>query len=354
MSQTPHQPQQARRWVLHVDLDAFLASVELLRRPELAGLPVVVGGRGDPTERAVVSTCSYEARAFGVRSGMPLRIAARKCPDAVFLPVDKPHYEEASERVMTVLRDHPGATVEVVGWDEAYVGLVTADPEREARALQQAVTQTTGLTCSVGIGDTLLRAKTASDFEKPRGVSWLTAETWPTVMGPRPVTELHGVGSRIGTRLEALGITTIAGLAAVDESVLATEFGPTNGPRLRVRGRGEGPTWPDPTPWVPKAHGRETTYQQDLGSREEVAVGLHDLAVRVVEDIRAEGRPCLRVHLKVRFVPFWTVNRSRVLPAPTLDPAVIAETALALFDALEDDRDVRLLGVRAEMTPPQA
>ena len=333
-------------------MDAFLASVELLRRPELAGLPVVVGGRGDPAERAVVSTCSYEARAFGVRSGMPLRIAARKCPEAVFLPVDKPHYDEASEQVMATLRAHPDAVVEVLGWDEAYVGLVTADPEAEARAIQAAVTETTGLTCSIGIGDTLIRAKTASDFEKPRGVSWLIAETWPEVMGPRPVTELHGVGSRIGKRLNALGIDTIRDLARAEDALLIGEFGPTNGPRLGVRGRGEGPDWPDPAPWIPRAHGRETTFQADLTSREEVAGELLTLAQRAVADIRAEGRPCQRVHLKARFAPFWTVTRSRKLGQPTYEPGVIAETALALFDALEDDRAVRLLGVRAEMTPP--
>ena len=338
--------------MLHVDMDAFLASVELLRRPELAGLPVIVGGRGDPTERAVVSTCSYEAREFGVRSGMPLRIAARRCPEAVFLPVDKPHYDEASAQVMAVLRAHPGGVVEVLGWDEAYVGLTTDDPEREARALQAAVQAATGLTCSIGIGDTLLRAKTASDFDKPQGVSWLTAATWPEVMGPQPVTALHGVGSRIGKRLHALGIATISDLGDADESALIAEFGPTNGPRLRARGRGEGATWPDPTPWVPRAHGRETTYQQDLTSRAEVADALHELAGRVVEDIRGEERACERVHLKVRFAPFWTVNRSRKLPEPTYDVGVIAATALALFDALEDERDVRLLGVRAEMVPP--
>src|ERR1700712_1866951 len=114
-----------RPWVLHVDLDQFIAAVEVLRRPELAGLPLIVGGRGDPSERAVVSTASYEARAFGVGSGMPLRLAARKAPDAVILPVDKPAYDAASEQVMAVLRGLEGAVVEVLGWDEAFVGVST-------------------------------------------------------------------------------------------------------------------------------------------------------------------------------------------------------------------------------------
>ncbi len=163
-------------WVLHVDMDQFIAAVELLRRPELVGLPVVVGGRGDPTERAVVSTASYEAREFGIRSGMPLRIAVRRCPDAVFLPVDAPTYEAASAVVMETLRAVPGAVVEVLGWDEAFVGIETDDPEQVARDLQAAVLAATGLHCSVGIGDTLVRAKTATDFGKPRGRFRLTRD----------------------------------------------------------------------------------------------------------------------------------------------------------------------------------
>ena len=127
------------RWVLHVDLDQFLAAVEVLRSPELAGRPVIVGGRGDPTERAVVSTASYEARAYGVHSGMPLKTAVRRCPDAVLLPVDFPVYEAASAEVMDTLRGLPGAVVEVLGWDEAFVGIETDDPETWARDAQAAV-----------------------------------------------------------------------------------------------------------------------------------------------------------------------------------------------------------------------
>ena len=125
-------------WVLHVDMDQFLAAVEILRHPELEGLPVVVGGRGDPTERAVVSTASYEARRFGIRSGMPLKTAVRRCPEAVFLPVDFPVYEAASAQVMQTLRAFPGAVVQLLGWDEAFVGIDSDDPEATARALQAA------------------------------------------------------------------------------------------------------------------------------------------------------------------------------------------------------------------------
>ena len=141
-------------WVLHVDLDQFIAAVEVLRRPELAGQPVVVGGHGDPTRRGVVATASYAAREYGVRSGMPLRTAARRCPDAVFLPADNPAYKAASEDVMAVLRSFgpsAGAVVEIMGWDEAFVGVTTDGPEGLARRIQEAVHTQTRLSCSVGV-----------------------------------------------------------------------------------------------------------------------------------------------------------------------------------------------------------
>ncbi|WP_298888879.1 DNA polymerase IV [uncultured Serinicoccus sp.] len=342
----------SRRWVLHVDLDQFLAAVEVLRRPELAGQPVVVGGRGDPTERAVVSTASYEAREHGVRSGMPLRVAARRCPGAVFLPLDLPAYEEASQRVLAVLRGWPDAVVQVLGWDEAFVGIRADDPQEVARGLQAAVLRETGLHCSVGIGDTLVRAKTATDLGKPRGTAVLTRDTWLEVMGPRPTAALWGVGRRIATRLAGLGIDTVAELAHADDAILRAEFGPTHGPRLSELARGEGADRPDDTPWVPRARGRETTYQQDLLTPEQVRQAVGALAERVLEDVGEEGRPVRRVHLKVRFAPFFTVHRSHVLATPTTDPEVVAEEAFALYQQLDDDRPVRLLGVRGEMVPP--
>jgi DNA polymerase IV len=340
-------------WVLHVDMDQFLAAVELLRRPELVGRPLVVGGRGDPTERAVVSTASYEAREFGIRSGMPLRVAARKCPDAIFLPVDFPEYEAASAQVMATLRSFPGAVVEVLGWDEAFVGIETDDPESTARAIQEAVLTATRLHCSIGIGDTLVRAKIATEFGKPRGIFRLTRENWLEVMGARPTTALWGVGKRIGGRLAALGIHTVRELAEAQVHPLVEEFGPNTGPHIGRLGRGGGRTIVDDTPWIPRAHGRETTYQRDLTTEDEIAAALRALADRVVEDIRAENRPCARVHLKVRFVPFFTVNRIRKLAEPTYDAAVITQTAVELLRALDDDRPIRLLGVRAEMVPPE-
>ena len=341
------------RWVLHVDMDQFLAAVELLRRPELAGRPVVVGGRGDPTERAVVSTASYEAREFGIRSGMPLKTAARRCPDAVFLPVDFPVYEAASAQVMETLRAFPGTVVEVLGWDEAFVGVESDDPESVARALQAAVLDATRLHCSIGIGDTKVRAKIATEFAKPQGVFRLTRTNWMKVMGDRPTTALWGVGNRIAARLADLGIRTVRELAESPDEPLVAEFGPNTGPHFGRLGRGAGSAVVDDTPWVARAHGRETTYQRDLATAEEVAGALRTLADLVVDDLRREGRACARVHLKVRFAPFFTVTRIRKLPEPTYDPAVIAQVALELFRKLGDDRPVRLLGVRGEMVPPE-
>ena len=202
-------------WILHVDLDQFLAAVEILRRPELAGRPVVVGGDGNPNRpRQVVATASYEARAFGVRSGMPLVQAARRCPDAVFLPSDRPAYDAASARVMATLRSFP-VIVEVWGWDEAFVGVRTADPEAFARELKARVLAETGLTCAVGIGETKLQAKTATGFAKPGGVARLTRRTWIETMGDRPVTALWGIGTRTASRLAESGIHTVRGVGQV-------------------------------------------------------------------------------------------------------------------------------------------
>jgi DNA polymerase-4 len=340
-------------WVLHVDLDQFLAAVEILRHPELAGVPLIVGGRGDPTERAVVSTASYEAREFGVRSGMPLKVAVRKCPEAVLLPVDFPVYEEASAQVMEVLRGMPGAVVEVLGWDEAFVGVVTDDPVGYAQSIHAAVLEATDLHCSVGVGDTKVRAKIATDFGKPRGVFELTRDNWFEVMGERPTIALWGVGSKISQRLASHGYQTVRDLAEADDATLAAEFGPTMGPHYGRLGRGVSSATVDDTPWIARAHGREVTYQTNLVEPQEISGAIHALAEQVVEDIRREGRACQRVFLKVRFAPFFTTNRVRKLGEPTFDADVIADTALALLHALEDDRPIRLLGVRAEMVPPE-
>ncbi|MEJ1114080.1 DNA polymerase IV [Paenarthrobacter sp. CCNWLY172] len=338
--------------MLHVDLDQFIAAVEILRRPELAGKPIIVGGRGDPTERAVVSTASYEARAFGVGSGMPLRIAARKVPDAIILPVDQEAYLAASDVVMTTLRAQPGATVQVLGWDEAFVGVETDDPDAYARQIQAAVLEQTQLHCSVGIGDTLVRAKNATDFGKPAGIFRLTKENWLDVMGEKPTKELWGVGSKVSQRLAKHGITTVAELAATDPQALVPEFGPKMGPWYAQLGRGEGSSEVDDTPWVARAHGRETTFQQDLTEPTQISDAIKELTARVLEDVAAEGRPVIGLTLKVRYAPFFTKTYARKIPE-TFDREEVLAQALDLTGKMEPDRPIRLLGLRAEMSMPE-
>jgi DNA polymerase-4 len=343
-----------RAWVLHVDLDEFLAAVEVLRRPELAGLPVVVGGRGDPTERGVVSTASYEARAFGVGSGMPLRTAARRCPQAVFLPVDKEAYDAASAVVMATLRSFD-VPVEVLGWDEAFVAVELddeVDPEAFARDIQRAVLESARLHCSVGIGDNKLQAKTATGFGKPRGVYRITSQTWMQEMGERPTEALWGVGRKTARKLAELGIHTVADLAATPAQVLADRLGPTMGPWYRRLGRGVDSSPVDPTPYVARGHGRETTFQANLSDWTAVALAVRELAAQVTADIRAEGRPAVRVGMKLRYAPFETRSRSLTLAEATSDAEAITDAALELLSRFDQSRQVRLVGVRAEMQEP--
>ena len=338
--------------MLHVDLDQFIAAVEVLRRPELAGKAVIIGGRGDPSERAVVSTASYEARAYGVGSGMPLRIAARKLPDAVILPVDQDAYLAASEEVMAVLHSQPGATVQVLGWDEAFVGVQTEDPEAYARQLQHAVLKQTRLHCSVGVGDTLVRAKVATSFGKPAGVFRLTEDNWLEVMGNRPTIELWGVGTKESRRLAKLGIGTVAELATSNPDDLVPEFGPKMGPWYAQLGRGDGARIVDDTPWVARGHSRETTFQRDLTESAQIDDAVKELAARVLEDVAAEGRPVVGLTLKVRYAPFFTKTYARKIPE-TSDPAEVLDRTLELVAKIEPDRPIRLLGLRAEMTMPE-
>jgi DNA polymerase IV len=341
-------------WVLHVDLDQFLAAVELLRRPELAGRPVVVGGKGDPTQRAVVATASYEARRYGVRSGMPLRTAAKRCPDAVFLPADNPHYEEVSEEVMATLRARPGVVVEVMGWDEAFVGADTDDPEALGHAIRAAVREATRLSCSIGIGDNMLRAKLATEFAKPGegdGVYRLTASNWAEVMFDRPTQALWGIGAKTARKLADRGITTVRELAAADPAVLAADLGPALGPWYVQLGRGIGRAVVEGTPWVPRSRSHETTFQQNLTDWADVRAEVEALARKVADEIRGTGRPAARVAVKVRFAPFSTYTRSATLDAPTTDADRFAAAALDVLERFASRRPVRLLGVRAGFGP---
>jgi len=329
---------RVNRWVLHVDLDQFLAAVEVLRHPELDGKPLVVGGDGDPAKRGVVSTASYAARELGVHSGMPLRTARTRCPDCVFLPVDADAYNEVSAVVMDTLRDS-GCPVEVLGWDEAFVGADTEDPEAFARGLMADVKEATELDCSVGIGENKLQAKIATGFGKPAGVFRITAATWFDVLGDRAPDAIWGIGSKTVRKLDDLGITTVRQLAAADPDRLAGVFGPMTGPWLVLLGRGRGDADVDPTPYVPRSHGREVTYQRNISDWTEVRTEIARLAGWVRDEA---DRPVARVVVKVRYAPFVTVTHGVPLGGSFEDAAL---AALAKF---EPDRPVRLLGVRAE------
>ncbi|MDT5164257.1 MAG: polymerase [Mycobacterium sp.] len=341
------------RWILHVDIDQFLASVELGRHPELLGLPVIVGGSGDPTEARKVVTCaSYEAREFGVHAGMPLRTAARRCPDATFLPSDPEAYDAASEQVMALLRDlgHP---VEVWGWDEAYLGADVEDPDALAREIREVVASATGLSCSVGISDNKQRAKVATGFAKPAGIYTLTDSNWMTVMGDRPVDALWGVGPKTAKKLAGLDITTVWQLAHTDAELLTSTFGPRTGLWLLLLANGGGDDTVSSEPWVPRSRSHVVTFPQDLTDRAEMESAVTRLARRALSEVVAESRIVTRVAVTVRTNTFYTRTKIRKLDEPTTDAGVIAAAALRVLDLFQLDRPVRLLGVRLELQMPE-
>lgn len=338
-------------WILHVDLDAFLAAVEVRRRPELRGLPVVVGGDGDPTRpRQVVATASYEARGFGVHSGMPLARAYRKCPEAVFLPSDHPAYDEASAEVMAALRSF-GHPVEVWGWDEAVLGATVGDPEGLAQEVRGRVLAQTRLTCAVGIGETKERAKMATGFAKASSqrVFRLSSANWMAVMGPRPVTDLWGIGKRTGARLHDHGIVTVADLATVERDELAASFGPTIGPGLRALARGGTSRTVHPEERVARSRSKQVTYPHDLTDADEIAAQIAELAEDVCGTVFADGRVVTHVGVVVRTSTFFTQTKTGKLPAPTTESAPVVAKALEVLDRFEITRPVRLLGVRVDL-----
>jgi nucleotidyltransferase/DNA polymerase involved in DNA repair len=339
-------------WILHVDLDQFLASVELRRHPELAGLPVVVGGSGDPTEpRKVVTCASYEAREFGVHAGMPLRAAARRCPDATFLPSDPAAYDEASEQVMGLLRDlgHP---VEVWGWDEAYLG-VAANPTEVAEQIRTVISSETGLSCSVGISDNKQRAKVATGFAKPAGIFTLTDANWMALMAGRPVDALWGVGPKTTKRLAALEITTVRDLAHADAELLTSAFDPRTGLWLLLLAKGGGDTAVSAEPWVPRSRSHVVTFPRDLTDRAEIDLAVTQLALQALDDVVTAARIVTRAAVTVRTATFYTRTKIRKLAAPTTDRDAIVTAALNVLDLFELDRPIRLLGVRLELEMPK-
>jgi DNA polymerase IV len=330
------------RRVAHVDMDAFYVSVELGRRPELRGLPVIVAGTGP---RAVVTTASYEARRFGVGSAMPAARARRLCPDGVFLAPDFAYYRAISAEVMGIVRRRVD-TVEVIGLDEAYLELTgCGDPVGSMRALAAEIAASTGLGCSIGIGPNKLVAKVASDAEKPRGFVVLSAEQARVRFAGSPCGLVPGIGPKTVERLRALGISTLGQLDAADAEALAAGLGRRPAAELQRRARFE-----DESPVTQErkviSESRETTFDYDIsdpGRLEEILEGL----VQRLCGALAEQRRCGRtIGIKIRLDDFSTHTRARTLPAPVFGAEQVGTVALDLLRRFEAPRPVRLLGVR--------
>lgn len=329
----------ADRRIAHVDMDAFYVGVELQRRPELRGRPVVVAGSGP---RAVVTTASYEARRYGVFSATPAARARRQCPDAVFIAPDFEAYRSRSREVMAVLHEHV-ERVDVVGLDEAYLDLTGMDrPKAAARKLKLAITERTGLGCSIGIGPNKLVAKVASDADKPDGFVYLSVlEARERFAGASP-SLLPGIGPRTLERLQARSVSTLAELAAVPGPSLQEWFGPRLGAQLGALARFEDER-PIETERVRKSESRETTFDRDLREIDEMAAVLERLSAELCDGLRAPGRT---IGIKVRLDDFSTHTRARTVERATGDRAVVAPLAVELLRELDPQRPVRLLGVR--------
>jgi DNA polymerase-4 len=327
-------------------MDAFFAAVELLRRPELAGKPVVIGGRGDPTRRGVVSTATYEARAFGIRSAMPLRTAHKLCPHAVFLPVDFAAYHRYSEEFKAVMRS-VSPLLEDRGIDEAFLDITDLDRSSEdiARDLKARIHAATGLTCSIGIAPNKLLAKMASELDKPDGLTILGEGDLERRIWPLGVRKLPGIGPKTEARLGAIGVHTIGDLAALPIERLVDELGRSYGAYLYEAARGIDDD-PIVTHWEPRSRSRETTFQEDVGDWQKIARTLAALAREVAEDLRDEGYCGRVIGIKVRFADFETHTRVKTLPEPTASETTIRKAAFECLGRLTLDRRVRLLGVR--------
>ncbi|MBA2764926.1 MAG: DNA polymerase IV [Thermoleophilaceae bacterium] len=335
-------PAQWPRCYALVDMDAFYVSVELLRRPELRGLPVVVAGSGP---RAVVTTASYEARRYGVHSATPASRARRLCPQAVFVAPDFDHYRSCSARVMGLLRDH-FEIVEVMSLDEAYVDLSGLErPRASVKRARAEILSTCGLNCSVGIGPNKLIAKVASDLEKPNGFVLLDQAAARDRFGPLSAGVIPGVGPKTVQRLGALRIETVAQLGDAEEERLIAAFGPRLGPHLRALGRLEDRRELD-TARLRKSESRETTFDRDLRGVEALDAPLRDLARRLCDDMGARGARGQTIGIKVRLDDFSTHTRARTLPSPTADYVLVLQVARELLLAFDPPRPVRLLGVR--------
>jgi DNA polymerase-4 len=338
--------------ILHVDMDAFFASVEIRRRPELRNRPVVVGGG----RRGVVAAASYEARRYGVRSAMSMVQALRRCPHLVVVPPDREAYSAASAVVMDILRDVTPA-VEPLSVDEAFLDVAGATrllgpPAAIAAAIRARVLAELGLTCSVGVATTKFVAKLASARCKPDGLLVVPADRVLAFLHPLPVTVLWGVGARTAEPLHRLGVRTVGDLARTPADTLRRAVGAAAAAHLHDLAAGR-----DPRPVRPgepeKSISADHTTEDDLVTGAEVRRELLRLADEVARRVRARGFVARTVGIKIRFADFKTVTRVRTLEAWTDSPRTVYETAADLFDALGLDRPrIRLVGVKAENLRP--
>ncbi|NLD53990.1 MAG: DNA polymerase IV [Burkholderiaceae bacterium] len=340
---------QSRR-IAHVDMDAFYASVELLRRPELAGRPVAIGGSGNPDSRGVVTTATYPARRYGIRSGMPLRKAAQLCPDCVFLPVDFAAYRDHSRRFKAALAAIEPC-IEDRGIDEVYVDLSARAESSEAlgRAMKQAIRDATRLTCSVGIAPNKLLAKIASDLDKPDGLAIVTADDIAGRIWPLPAGRINGVGPKASARLARLGIETIGALAGASPGLLQKHFGATYGRWLLQVAHGIDDR-PVVTESEPKSRSRETTFERDLHPRrhdDEIRELIHEMSTQVATDLARSGHLARTIGVKIRYDDFSRVTRDLSLARPTGDAGEIERAALVCLRRSALRRPIRLLGVKA-------
>lgn len=337
----------SERTILHVDLDAFFAAVEQRDRPELRGLPVIVGG--DPRGRGVVSAASYEARAFGVHSAMSLREAVRRCPDGVFLPVDGRRYQRASRDVMAVLRRFT-PLVEPISIDEAFLDVTGSvalfgDGPTIAAAIKAAVREEVGLTASVGVATTKLVAKVASDLRKPDGLVVVEPGSEAAFLAPLPIGRLWGVGEKTATALAEFGVRTIGDLAALPPDVVVRRFG-KHGASLVDRARGIDPDRVhegEPA----KSIGHEHTFDVDTSDPEVIERALLGMADGVSGRLRSAGVKAATIAVKIRDPSFRTITRQRTLAEPTDMTEPIFRAALELARPEIRGIRVRLLGVTA-------
>jgi DNA polymerase-4 len=323
-------------------MDAFYVSVELQRRPELQGQPVVVAGS---SPRAVVTTASYEARQYGIFSATPAERARRLCPQAVFIAPDFESYRARSRELMAVLRAHV-ERVEVVGLDEAYLDLSGFErPRAAARRVKAAIMQETGLGCSIGIGPSKLVAKVASDAEKPDGFVELSAEGARERFAGSPPGLVPGIGPKTAARLERQGITTLGRLADASEEDLAGSFGSRLGPYLGRLARFEDDREIE-TEHTAKSESRETTFDRDLRGVGELEPELRRLTEQLCATLAKHERRGRTIGIKIRYDDFSIVTRARSLPAPVNELDTVWEVAVELLRRLEPPRPVRLIGVR--------